>query len=49
MQTWRAPHLVAVAVVGMGLVGCRPVPRGSDEAMPTTGPNQVVVKVPGMT
>jgi hypothetical protein len=49
MQKWRAPHLAAVAVVGLVLSGCGRPPSGSDEPMPTTGPNQVVIKVPGMT
>lgn len=31
------------------LFGCEPVERGSDEPMPTDGPNQVVLKVPAMT
>lgn len=30
------------------LAGCVPGPHGSDEPMPTDGPNQVVLKVPGM-
>ena len=37
------------AAVGLVLFGCKPVERGSDEPMPTDGPNQVVLKVPGMT
>lgn len=42
----RASVAVAVAVA---LAGCAPGPRGSDEPMPTDGPNQVVLKVPAMT
>lgn len=38
----------ALALV-LALAGCGPVPRGSDEPMPTDGPNQVVLKVPDMT
>ena len=48
MQTWRGP-LAVVVVVGSVLAGCQPPPRGSDEPMPTDGPNQVVLKVPAMT
>lgn len=39
----------SVLVVAAALAGCTPGPRGSDEPMPTDGPNQVVIKVPGMT
>ena len=39
----------SVLVVAVALAGCAPTPRGSDEPMPTDGPNQVVLKVPGMT
>ena len=49
MRTWRVPHLTAAVVFGLVLTGCGPVQRGSDEPMPTDGPNQVVIKVPGMT
>ena len=45
MTTWRVPPLAAVLI----LAGCQPVPRGSDEPMPTDGPGQVVLKVPAMT
>ncbi len=46
----KALRVSGVAVViAFAVVGCRPVPRGSDEPMPTTGPNQVVLKVPDMT
>ncbi len=48
MRTWCVPHLTATAVVGLVLAGCAPQ-RGSNEPMPTDGPNQVVIKVPGMT
>ena len=48
MTTWRVPHLTATAVV-LVLAGCQMGPRGSDEPMPTDGPNQVVLKVPAMT
>lgn len=44
MQTWRV-----AAVVALVMAGCEPPPRGSDEPMPTDGPNQVVLKVPAMT
>jgi len=47
MRTWRFP-LAAVAA-GLMLAGCNAVQRGSDEPMPTDGPNQVVLKVPDMT
>jgi hypothetical protein len=43
------PQLTAALVLGLAIAGCEPPPRGSDEAMATTGPNQVVIKVPGMT
>lgn len=36
-------------VLVLALAGCAPAPRGSDEPMPTDGPNQVVLKVPDMT
>ncbi len=49
MRTWRGPQWAAVAVVGWVLVGCEAGPRGSDEPVPVEGPNQVVLKVPGMT
>jgi hypothetical protein len=48
MRTWCVPHLTATAVL-IVLAGCQPVPQGSDEPMPTDGPNQVVLKVPDMT
>jgi hypothetical protein len=39
----------AVLILAVGLlVGC-PRERGSNVPMPTDGPNQVVIKVPGMT
>ena len=48
MQTWHTRHIAATAVVGLVLLaGCGP--RGSDEPMLTDGPNQVVLKVPGMS
>jgi hypothetical protein len=46
MRTRRGLLSAAVALV---VFGCKPVERGSDEPMPTDGPNQVVIKVPGMT
>jgi hypothetical protein len=50
MSKWRAPQFAAAAVaVGLVLGGCEPSPRGSDDPIKTTGPNQVVIKVPGMT
>jgi hypothetical protein len=49
MRKWRAPQVAAVAIFGLVLVGCEPPKRGSDEPVPTEGPNQVVLKVPGMT
>jgi hypothetical protein len=49
MRKWRAPHLAAAVIVGLVLVGCEQGPQQPDVAMPTTGPNQVVIKVPGMT
>jgi hypothetical protein len=49
MRTWCVPHFTAAVVVGLVLTGCEPPQRGSDEPMPTDGPNQVVIKVPGMT
>ena len=49
MRMWRMPHLAAVVAVGLALAGCEPVPSGSDEPVPTDGPNQVVIKVPAMT
>lgn len=46
MRTRRGLLLTAVGLV----FGCAPRPEGgSDEPMPTDGPNQVVLKVPGMT
>ena len=46
MRALQARHL-APAVVGLVLlVGCT---SQSDTPMPTDGPNQVVIKVPGMT
>ncbi len=48
MRMWRMPMATAV-VVGLVLAGCEPPPRGSNEPMPTDGPNQVVLKVPDMT
>jgi hypothetical protein len=45
MKSLSAWHL-APAVVGMVvLLGC----QQPDIPMPTSGPNQVVIKVPGMT
>lgn len=49
MRRWHVPHAVMAVAVGLVLAGCMPAPRGSDEPMPTDGPNQVVLKVPGMT
>jgi hypothetical protein len=49
MRKWRVPHLAGAVIVGLVLAGCEPPPRGTDEAISTTGPNQVVIKVPGMT
>ena len=47
MRVLQARHL-APAVVGLVLlVGC--TNSQSDTPMPTDGPNQVVLKVPGMT
>jgi hypothetical protein len=45
MRTRRGFLLAAVLVP----FGCGPSQRGADEPMPTDGPNQVVLKVPGMT
>ena len=45
MRTRRG-SLLAVALV---VFGCKPVERGSDEPMPTTGPHQVVLKLPAMS
>lgn len=44
MRNWQA-----AVMVGVVLAGCQPPQRGSDDPMPTDGPNQVVIKVPGMT
>jgi hypothetical protein len=49
MQKWRAPHLVGAVLIGFVLAGCERPPQAPDEPMSTTGPNQVVIKVPGMT
>ncbi len=49
MPKWFAPQTFAAVVVGLAAVGCEPSPRGTDPALPTSGPNQVVIKVPGMT
>jgi hypothetical protein len=46
MRTRRGFLLATVALVPFG---CKPVESGSDEPMPTDGPDQVVIKVPGMT
>ncbi|MBN9121829.1 MAG: hypothetical protein J0I06_22265 [Planctomycetes bacterium] len=46
MRTRRG---LLVGAVALGLFGCEPPPRGSDDPMPTDGPDQVVIKVPGMT
>jgi hypothetical protein len=48
MRMWRVSPLAAAVVVGLMLTGCQPSGR-SDAPMPTDGPNQVVIKVPGMT
>jgi hypothetical protein len=47
MRTWHASQLAVF--IAFALAGCEPVQRGSDDPMPTTGPNQVVLKVPNMT
>ena len=47
MHKWRVPPVVAAVAVGLVLAGCGP--SGSTVPMPTTGPNQVVIRVPGMT
>lgn len=45
MKALRIRH-IAPSMVGLVLlIGCRP----TDTPMQTTGPNQVVIKVPGMT
>lgn len=44
MREWG---LAAAAVAVVVVVGCGPA--GSDEPLPTDGPNQVVIKVPTMT
>lgn len=49
MRKWHAPQVAAAIVIGLAIAGCEPSPRGSDDPMATTGPNQVVIKVPGMT
>jgi hypothetical protein len=49
MRKCLAAHAAAAALVGLVMAGCGPAPRGSSEPMPTDGPNQVVIKVPGMT
>ena len=49
MRTWRVSGVAAAVAVGLALAGCEPPPRDSDEPLATNGPNQVVVKVPGMT
>lgn len=50
MRKSLVPQLAGAAVLaGLVLAGCQPGPRGSDEPLPTDGPNQVVIKVPGMT
>jgi hypothetical protein len=48
MRTWRTLPLTAVVAAALLTTGC-PRQRGSDEPMPTDGPGQVVIKVPGMT
>ena len=48
MRMWYVPHAVAAAVVAAALTGCGESPQ-ANEPMPTDGPNQVVLKVPGMT
>lgn len=47
MQTRRG--FLAAAVVAAGFFGCGRPEGGSDEPMPTDSPDQVVIKVPGMT
>ncbi len=49
MRVRCGPQWAAVAVIGWALAGCEAPPRGSDEPVPVEGPNQVVLKVPGMT
>ena len=39
----------AMAAFALAVAGCAQAPRGSDDPTPTDGPNQVVLKVPGMT
>jgi hypothetical protein len=39
----------SVVVVALFVAGCAANEGGSDVPMATDGPNQVVVKVPGMT
>jgi hypothetical protein len=48
MRAWRVSQVGAAAVVaGLVIAGCQPPPPV--EPMPTDGPNQVVIAVPGMT
>ena len=47
MRKRGVPQLTATLVLGFVLIGCQP--PGSSEPVPTDGPNQVVIKVPGMT
>jgi hypothetical protein len=50
MRKSLVPQLAGAAILaGLALAGCQPGPRGSEEPMTTEGPNQVVIKVPGMT
>jgi hypothetical protein len=46
MRAQRGLLLVTVMLVPFG---CKPAERGSDEPMPTTGPHQVVLKLPAMS
>jgi hypothetical protein len=49
MRKSLVPQVAGAVLVGLALAGCQPGARNSDEPMPTDGPNQVVIKVPGMT
>jgi hypothetical protein len=44
-----SPRFGVALAVGMVLAGCSPRETGPEAVMATTGPNQVVIKVPGMT
>ncbi len=50
MRKSLVPQAVGAAILaGLVMAGCQPTPSGSEVALPTDGPNQVVIKVPGMT